>query len=319
MKGYIMAKKEKFNSKNVKINEEELSVTKIGELETVEQSPIFTLILFGVILAFIFFLPTIVNLIKSPDEKPDYSLIEKPQENNQEEEPNEEKETTYFDFSDTLSIDLEEKIKINEFVLAGNTLSFKVTNANDTRFSFQKDNYFLEIYSEEDTLLERIYLGDTVVSKNSNMVLHFALSSNSALNMKKVLFTKKEIADYPNVTLEKNETDEEVLTCTKDTENLTYKFSSEKLFSISHVVNYSSTVSNYESILSTWQESSQKLNNIEGITSVFVNAGNGFVVNTTIDLKTAKLNDVENTSYYPKETLAKVVYFEMEARGFQCK
>ncbi len=314
-----MAKKEKFNSKKVTISEEELSITKIGELETTEQSPLFVLILFGFILVFIFFLPTIANLIKAPNEKPDYSLLEKPQENNQEEKPREEPKNSYYQYSDTLSIDLEEKIKINEFALVGNTLSFKVTNANETRFSFQKDNYFLELYSEEDTLLERIYLGDTTVSRETDMVLQFALNSNTALYMKKLSFAKKEITDYPNVTLEKNENEEEVLTCTKDKETLTYKFQKEKLFSISHVVNYSSTISNYESILNTWQTNSKKLNNMEGITSIFVDAGTGFVVNTTIDTKTAKLNEVENTSYYPNETLAKVVSFEMEARGFSCK
>lgn len=314
-----MAKKEKFNSKKVTISEEELSITKIGELETTEQSPLFVLILFGVILVFIFFLPTIVNLIKAPNEKPDYSLLEKPQENNQEEEPREEPKNSYYQYNDTLSIDLEEKIKINEFALVGNTLSFKVTNANETRFSFQKDNYFLELYSEEDTLLERIYLGDATVSRETDMVLQFALNSNTALYMKKLSFAKKEIADYPNVTLEKNENEEEVLICTKDKETLTYKFQKDKLFSISHVVNYSSTISNYESILNTWQTNSEKLNNMTGITSIFVDAGTGFVVNTTIDTKTAKLNEVENTSYYPNETLAKVVSFEMEARGFSCK
>lgn len=314
-----MAKKEKFNSKKVTISEEELSITKIGELETTEQSPLFVLILFGFILVFIFFLPTIANLIKAPNEKPDYSLLEKPQENNQEEKPREEPKNSYYQYSDTLSIDLEEKIKINEFALVGNTLSFKVTNANETRFSFQKDNYFLELYSEEDTLLERIYLGDTTVSRETDMVLQFALNSNTALYMKKLSFAKKEITDYPNVTLEKNENEEEVLTCTKDKETLTYKFQKEKLFSISHVVNYSSTISNYESILNTWQTNSKKLNNMEGITSILVDAGTGFVVNTTIDTKTAKLNEVENTSYYPNETLAKVVSFEMEARGFSCK
>lgn len=314
-----MAKKEKFNSKKVTISEEELSITKIGELETTEQSPLFVLILFGFILVFIFFLPTIANLIKAPNEKPDYSLLEKPQENNQEEKPREEPKNSYYQYSDTLSIDLEEKIKINEFALVGNTLSFKVTNANETRFSFQKDNYFLELYSEEDTLLERIYLGDTTVSRETDMVLQFALNSNTALYMKKLSFAKKEITDYPNVTLEKNENEEEVLTCTKDRETLTYKFQKEKLFSISHVVNYSSTISNYESILNTWQTNSKKLNNMEGITSILVDAGTGFVVNTTIDTKTAKLNEVENTSYYPNETLAKVVSFEMEARGFSCK
>ncbi len=314
-----MAKKEKFNSKNVKINEEELSITKIGELSDTEQSSALIFILFGVILVFIFFLPTIVNLIKGNNNKPDYSLIEKPNENSTGDEPSEGEQISYFTLNDTLSIDLEENIKIDTFVLEGNELSFQTTNTKNSKFSFHDENYFLELYSEDDTLLERIFLGDIVVPKGESTTSSFILSSSTALSMKKLLFTKKEIVDYPNVTLEKNDLEEEVLTCTKDTETYTYKFQQEKLFSISHIVSYSTTISNYETLRNTWESNSERLNTLGGINSVFVDAGNGFVVNTTIDLKTAKSSDLDNSNYYSNETLAKVVKFEMEAKGFDCK
>lgn len=311
-------KKEKLNYKNVKVNQEELSITKIGEITTNEQSPTFVLILFGLLLAFIFFLPTIVEFVKGNNDKPDYSLNGTTNKKNEELEEIDNSEIDYYTFSDSLSIDLEENIKIDGFSLNGNALTFNVTNTSNARFYFNKNNYFLELYSEDNTLLERILL-DAVVSRESSETLSYTVSASTALNMKKLIFVKKEVTDYPNVELEKNENQEEVLTCTKDTENLTYKFQNEKLFSITDVVNYSSNVSNYSTLLNEWKTRSADLNNVEGINSIFVDAGNGFVVNTTIDLKKTNVSQVDNVYYYTYETLSKVVNFEMKARGFSCK
>ncbi len=60
-------KKESFNYDNIKINEEELSITKIGEIVDEEQSNTFVLVLFGLILVFIFLLPVIVKLFEAMD------------------------------------------------------------------------------------------------------------------------------------------------------------------------------------------------------------------------------------------------------------
>lgn len=313
-------KKEKFNYKNVKINEEELSITKIGEMENAEQSPFLIFLLFGIILAFVFFLPTIVNFIKGPDEKLDYSLINnKTNEEVKENTDSETAESAYYLVQDSLVINLEEGIGIAKFSLNGNEFSFEVTNSRGSRFYFNKDNYFLELYSEDNTLLERFLLSDKVVASNATETFHYTVSSNTALNMKKVTFVKKAIADYPNVVLEKNNNQEEILVCSNANENLTYKFQNEKLISIADVVNYSANSVDYATNLAKWQAESEKLNAMNGIQSLFVNAGNGFVVNTSLDLKNVNLSNVDNVHYYAYETLAKVVSFEMNARGFRCK
>ena len=49
-------KKQKFDTKNIKINEEELSITKIGDMTTAEQSPFLVIGIFITLLVFIFFL-----------------------------------------------------------------------------------------------------------------------------------------------------------------------------------------------------------------------------------------------------------------------
>ncbi len=309
-------KKDKINYKNLKVNQEELSITKIGEISSVNQSPVFILVLFGLLLAFIFFLPTITNYIKGEDETTSY---ETPKETPKEEEPlAPEEEIKMYSLSDTLSISLEDKVTLNQFSLTDEALSFQVTNNNQTRFDFDAENYFLELYTEDNTLLDRILLED-VVNRETSLTIIVSLSSTTIENVEKISFVQKETSDYPNVVLEKNESDETILTCTNAIETLTYKFQNEKLYEVEESVSVNSANKDYLTLLNDWKVRSESLNALDGVTSVFVDTGVSFVANTTVDLKTAKIAKNENKYYYSNETLAKVINFEMESRGFSCK
>lgn len=310
-------KKSKFNAKNVKINEEELSITKIGEMDTVNQSSTFVLILFGLILVFIFFLPTITNWIKGDDEKQVNYTEKKENEPSTSEEETEQNELTMYTLSPSLTISLEENIKLDTFTLSNTTLSYQVMNQTQRTFDFAKENYYLELYSEEDTLLDRRLL-DTSVGSNSSVIVTFTLNATTASSVKKVVFVKKEESDFPNVTLQKNALEEDILICTNPIETITYKFKEEKLYEILDTVSVKGDNVEYSSLLTEWKTKSETLNTIEGINSLFVDAGTSFGVNTSIDLQTAKVSKEDSKYYYEKDTLAKVVNFEMEARGFSC-
>lgn len=313
-----MAKKTKNNYKNVKINEEEFATTTIGELDNAEQSMTFVFILFGIILIFVFCLPSIVNLIKKNDEKIDYS-INKKEEKEKTPEENTEKEQ-FYTLTNDLSIMLNNDITIHHFSLDNDTINFQVTNNGDKRYSFLEEKYFLELYTVDNTLLERIWLGDIIISKNDgNKNYEYTLNDSVSENVNKLLFVKKEETDYPNIILEKNENNEEVLTCSNKTETITYKFQNEKLYEIGDVVNYSLSETDYQGNFNNYRTQSNYLNSLEGITSVFVDNTNSFIVNTSIDLKSVKETNLNNSKYYRKDTLAKVVDFEMEAQGFRCK
>ena len=320
MKGLIMAKKQKskFNSKNVKINEEELSITKIGEMDTINQSSTFVLILFGLILIFIFFLPTITNLIKGEDnEKVNYTESEPTPSENEEQENKDNNEPTMYTITPSLSIPLEENIQLDAFSLNGNTLSYQINNTSPNRFDFDEENYYLELYSEDDTLLARILL-DTNVARTTSTMETIVLNGTTATNAKKILFVKKEESDYPNVELQKNAIEEDILVCSSTIETITYKFKEDKLFEIQDNVNVNSTNTNYISLLNEWKTKSETLNAMNGVNSLLVDAGTSFAVNTSVDLQTAKVSKEDSKYYYEKDTLAKVVNFEMEARGFSC-
>ena len=308
-------KKDKINYKNLKVNQEELSITKIGQLSTADQSPIFIIVLFGFILIFIFFLPTITNYIKGNNKE---TIYETPHTDPKPEEPLiPEEETKMYTIEDALSISLEENINLSQFVLNEDILSFQVTNMGTNRFDFDAENYFLELYSSDSTLLERILL-EGVVNRGASLTINVSLNNNSVENVEKISFVTKEVTDYPNVNLRVNELEEEVLTCSNSIETLTYKFQNEKLFEITDNVNVNSNNKEYLNLFNEWKVKTETLNNIDGVTSVFVDTGSNFVANTTIDLKTAKLKN-EGKYYYENETLAKVVHFEMESRGFSCK
>lgn len=312
-----MAKKNIY--KNVKVNEEELAITTIDEIENTEQSNVLIFVLFGIILLFIFCLPWIANLIKGSKEKPDYSIIENKKE--KEDKPVVKEPDHFYTISDSLTVPLEDKINIHHFKISDNTIVFQVSNNGEGRFDFSKDNYFLELYSEDTMLLERISLSDIEVSKtDGNKEYTFSLKDNIASNVNKLLFVKKSINDYPNVILEKNDQGEEILVCTNEVEEITYQFQNGKLIKLGEVLHFENTEPDYNNFLNEWQNKSNTLNNIDGITSVFVSTDTGFVVNTSIDVKVVKQTTaLEGIRYYPSDTLAKVVKFEMEAKGFICK
>lgn len=310
-------KKEKMNYKNLKVNEEELSVTKIGELATASQSPIFLFVLFGLIFAFIFFLPTITNYLKEDKKNTTY---ETPNTNEKTEEPvlEPEEELTLYTISDSLSITLEDTIELKDFSLKDEVLSFQATNNGTSRFDFDAKNYFLELYTDDNTLLERILLDD-IIARDSSITVNLSLEKSITNTAEKILFVQKEISDYPNITLSKNDLEEEVLVCSNDIETLSYKFKNEKLYEINDNVSVNSTNDDYTTLVNEWKTKSETLNNLEGITSVFVNTGTNFVVNTSIDLADAKISNTDSKYYFANQSLAKVVNFEMEARGFSCK
>lgn len=313
-----MAKKTTTNYKNVKINEEEFATTTIGELDNAEQSMTFIFILFGIILIFVFCLPSIVNLIKKNDEKIDYSINKKEEKEKTPEEKTEKEQ--FYTLTNDLSIMLNNDITIHHFSLDNDTINFQVTNNGDKRYSFLAEKYFLELYTVDNTLLERIWLGDIIISKNDgNKNYEYALNDSVSENINKLLFVKKEETDYPNIILEKNENNQEVLTCSNKIETITYKFQNEKLYEIGDVVNYAQTETDYQENFNNYRTQSNYLNSLEGITSVFVDNTNNFIVNTSIDLKSVKETNLNNSKYYRKDTLAKVVDFEMEAQGFRCK
>ncbi len=306
------SKKKKFNYKNVSINREPLAITKIGEIESSSQNPLFVLFLFIILIAFVFFLPNLVNLFDK-ETADNYQGENKNPISNNEEEPS--KEMIYYDMAPSLSITLDEVLKIDQFQLVGNTIQFTITNLGKNRYYFNRHSYYLELYSENKTLLERIKLKEDNLLKDESKRYSYTVKNENVSNVKKIVFVEKEENDYPNIQLSINEMGEGELVCVKDFETLTYRFKDEQLVAITDDINYDSRASDYES----QKESVISLNLLTGVTSNFIDIGSGFVFNVQLELKNVKSVEELNPYYYPFDTLAKVVDFEMKAQGFSCR
>lgn len=313
-----MAKKKKFSYKNLKVNEEELAITKIGEMPNANKSPIFIFFVFGILIVFIFFLPDIVQYIQPEDS----TMINNPtsSESNPISEEIIQKELVYYDLNDSLSLDLEEGIKADRFKVSNNTLSFRITNNKISKFYFSKRNYFVELYTADKTLLERVILNKDSIAKDNSKDFNYSIKASTATNATKIVFVEKKVEDYPNVILTQNEDALETLTCIKNYETIVYKFKEEKLTSITDTVNYTRSGSelDYQTDLALWQNRVNTYNAIAGMSSSFISNDTGFIVNTVLDLANVKITSVDNVNYYEYGTLAKIVSFEMEARGFSC-
>ena len=312
-----MAKRKKFSYKNLKINQEELAVTKIGEMPNINKSPLFLLVIFGILLVFIFFLPDVVKYITNED-----GTVMNNGTNNSDSNDNPDdmasNDLEFYDLKPNLSLNIEDGIVASDFVLSNNQISFKVTNNLANRFYFGKHNYFIELYDNDRTLLERIILGKDAIAKGESLNFNFKIKTDTQNNATQIVFVEKTVDDYPNITLNKNSSGDEILVCTHNGETINYTFQNDQLKAINDLITQNAGTNNYQQNLYLWQSKVASYNQLEGFTATLSSTTNGFNVNIMIDIATGDINGANNNIYYSSDNLPKVINFEMEARGFDC-
>ena len=142
--------KNKIKIKNMKLEQNELSATTIGVFENRKKSSIGVFVLLGIFVAVVFYLPS--------TSKPNEPVLP----------PSTDDEPNYNNEFYTLSADLKierEDIVVSQFVVDNltNKINFVVTNALNKHQSMEALNYYLELYSEEQTLLERVKINCSLV------------------------------------------------------------------------------------------------------------------------------------------------------------
>lgn len=307
-----MAKKTKINYKTLKVNQEALSSTVIGELPNDQKGPIFVILFFVLLLVIVFFLPDIVNYINNRDN----GVVVAPNNPGQEASGNidDRTEIVFYDISDNLSITLDDILVINKFKVNNDSISFRITNNGESRYYFNRYNYFMELYNENNTLLERVILQKEGISRDSYKDYNYELKTETALQAKKIVFVNIPTDGYPNVVLNNN-----VLVCTKNYQTITYNFANNKLINISDMINYLNTIgSEYQTNLIKYQNQVSVNNNIAGVRSTLTESSNGFTVSTILDLVNVDITKLVSDNYYAFDTAATIVNFEMESRGYSC-
>jgi len=255
-----------------------------------------------------------------------------PKPNNPVEQPGntlpDNNEIEYYAYDDALNISLEGFLFQNFSVdVETKTLNFQIVNQKG-KVSFFVDNiYYLELYTQDKLLLHRFKIPKKEVVSLEN--ISFNLSKISQMgDIALVAFVKKEVKDYPQVTLRENVTGNPILTCSLDNRTLTYEFEKEEdkiyLIKIGESTTYmENSTADYEEILSEIALQNNIYNGgVLGLKSEISYIRSGFHFLVDIDLKNILSSTMNRyfteDVYYPKRTEAKTIAFELESSGYTC-
>lgn len=322
-------KKRKKNVEPIVINSEPLSTTTIGSLEIKENGPIFVIVGVAIFLACIIGLPYITDWIQNLDFSgtttiPVNSPTAETPSGDVEENLGEDK---YYTLENNLVVILNgfqfSKFQVNN---TAKTISFEILNQNGDSNLFVEKNFYLELYTSDTKLLERIRLTQESLSGQKSFTYDItdALASGT---ISQIAIVTKEDTDYPPVDLGTNQDNEPILTCQKGNELITYTFKSEKdryyLIQIEEQASYLSSDSNYNTYLQEYTALSNNYLGIRGVSTTLTPTATGFAFKNTIQLETISVSDYKRLFtkdiYYDRNTEAKVIAFELNASGYTCE
>lgn len=216
--------------------------------------------------------------------------------------------------SDNLEITFD-SFKINNIKKENNKISMDIVNTSNEILDLSKDNYFINMYSEGKKLLKRVMLGDVIVSVGNTYTVSYDIDENvymlSVYNLSK--------KDYPAYVVTSDESNMGTLTCTKEYEKIDYLTNNNKVYAINLLNEVSSSDTNFNTLYATYQAMKNTYDSVEGISSSLDVINNVLTFRSVINLNVVLDGSINLKSYYPKDTDAKVIYFEMTSMGYTCK
>ena len=298
-----------------------LNAQTIGTVQPDKQkSPIAMLVLFGFLVSFMVFMPEVLNFVNKTfgTNLETHTGVNIPDVVEQETET---QKVTMFDFNDDTVITLD-KISFQSFVKSiedeDYKLSFTIKNSGTQLYDFKKKLYF-EFYNESSTFIGRAYL-ENVKEITGGITNNYKVTINQQIydSAKKIELVQRTDDDYPSVELVSNQ-----LTCTNNKYNLVYTFdSNQRLTYIKDMYTYikPDDVVAYSTDLISYKSKIDNLDRKDGVTAVLAENETGFVTTIAIDYAQANYNELSSdTNYYKKETYARVIKFEMSAKGYTCR
>jgi len=310
--------------RNIKLEQNELQSTTIGMFESRKKSSLGTFFVLTIFVLVIIFLPQISDFIKNYLHKESTpSIIDNNNStpNNIIDNNTENNDDDYFyEYIENLQI-INDDITVDNFNidLTNLLITYRVTN-NKASIDIETLNYYLEIYNQEKTLLERIKLASTSsLSNNESITITHHISSDAALNIGYLALIKKTILDYPEVNLNIDADGQSTLTCVYNNEVVSYQFTDYKLTSLTSEINHTTSEEDYLTELFNNQNLVSSYNSHTGITSLISESANGYNITTNVNLSEVARTYIFNADTFKLNTEPKVVKFEMEAQGFKCR
>jgi len=302
----------------------------IGTLKKdTQKSPVAMLILFGILIAVIYFIPIvtpyfsdILDKLGISNNSEIYDGIQNndttkdntdTKDDTQKEPP--KKKTYTLAATETATLD---KIEYTAFQkLQEDTyyyLSYTITNKSTSTYSFTTHKIFLEFYDDAKTYLGSILVNTPSLNANSTVSVKSLVNQSIYTSATTFQIVEKQSDEYPDANLINN-----TLTCTLNNRILTYTFYNNKLTKIVDTDTYSDTSTNYTNTYIDAQTKVNTLNRVTGVNAIFVPETNKFTTNITIDYNIVNSNLTTNdTLYYVKDTSANTIKYELDALGYTC-
>lgn len=303
--------------KQIVISEEELVPTTLAVVQDKKKVSVF-----GMIWIFIIFIIFITGVIYLPEISayinsylnPEVVVPSTPSKDNKKEDDTKD-ETSVKEYKIANDLEItEESFKISNFNIENNTIKFKITNLTSEVLELKDAHYFVNLYSDNKKLLQRIYLQD-ILSPSSETDAAYDLSDSSAKVISLVKISEEE---YPSHIVTVPEEGVATLTCTKNYEKVEYLLNNNKVYVANLIYEVNTTDVNFNNLYNNYQTLQTTYNNIEGVSSNITLENGLLSFKTIINLSSVKSDTLNLKSVYPFGTDAKVIYFEMTASGYTC-
>ena len=303
--------------KQIVISEEELVPTTLAVVQDKKKASVF-----GMIWIFIIFIIFITGVIYLPEISayinsylnPEVVVPSTPSKDNKKEDDTKD-ETSVKEYKIANDLEItEENFKISNFNIENNTIKFKITNLTSEVLELKDAHYFVNLYSDNKKLLQRIYLQD-ILSPSSETDAAYDLSDSSAKVISLVKISEEE---YPSHIVTVPEEGVATLTCTKNYEKVEYLLNNNKVYVANLIYEVNTTDVNFNNLYNNYQTLQTTYNNIEGVSSNITLENGLLSFKTIINLSSVKSDTLNLKTVYPFGTDAKVIYFEMTASGYTC-
>ena len=300
--------------------DKELTPVTLAVKEDKKKASIFGIVwivlIFGIFILGVIYLPDIASFVNNyfnPDVVTPSGGNNNKNNGNDDVNSDDEKIKEYV-ISDNLEIKFD-SFKINNVKKVNSKISMDIVNTSNEILDLFKYNYFINMYSESKTLLKRVMLGDVIVSVGSTYTVSYDVDENvymlSVYNLSK--------KDYPAYVVTSDESNMGTLTCTKEYEKIDYLTNNNKVYAINLLNEVGSSDTNFNTLYATYQAMKNTYDSVEGISSSLDVINNVLTFRSVINLNVVLDGSINLKSYYPKDTDAKVIYFEMTSMGYTCK
>ncbi len=309
-----MAKK-----KQIVINEEELTPTTLAVVEDKKKVSILGIfwlfLIFAIFIVGVIYLPEISQYINNYF-NPDVVTPDTPSDNKNNTTDDDNKTTIKeYVISENPEI-IFEKFKINNIAVYESNISFDIINTSNEILELANYNYFINLYDQNKKLLQRLMLRDEVVSPNETLKVTFSLTDSNVYSLTIISISKD---NYPAYVATADENNMATLTCTKDYEKVDYLLNNNKVYAISLLYEVGVDDANFNTLYGTYQAMQVAYNSIEGVSSSIETINNVLSFRTIINLNTIGDEKINLKTFYPKDTDAKVMNFELTSMGYTCK